>query len=270
MTATLNLLSHRLFILAAVLLFVGIATAAPPLPPNPCAQSSPEEMAKQAGVSLPPLPWHLSDIWWEFDKPIEHFMRLDIDVTIDRDVPSIYNLYISPCGIAKINNLQFYGGLQTNINGWASKESRQRVFRGKGAIFSRWSADKKTLIGLDHTRPAKDGLVESAGYEGEFASVRCPLAWGAGKYTYQIVKGDTEKVGDKTHTWFHCRIRDPQGIQHEIGSLRFEGDDFRFWRGTRRSSKCIPRRRFPSRESPRSRLLSAIRGSTVNRLPSER
>ena len=53
-------------------------------------------MAKQVGVSLPRLPWHLTDIWWDFDKPIDHFQRLDVDVTIDRNVPPIYNLYVSP------------------------------------------------------------------------------------------------------------------------------------------------------------------------------
>jgi hypothetical protein len=229
MIPPLNFPSLRLIAFISIFLFARIAAAESPPPPDPCAQPSPEEMAKQAGVTLPRLPWHLTDIWWDFDKPTEHFQRLEIDVTIDRDVPPTYNLYVSPCGIAEINHLEFYGGLQTNINGWPNKESRERVFPGKGAIFSRWSADKKTLIGLDHARPAADGLVESAGYEGEFASVRRPLAWGAGKYTYQIVKGETEKQGEKSHTWFLCRVRDPQGGQHEIGSLRFEGDDFSFW-----------------------------------------
>lgn len=227
MTATPKLLACRPLVLITVALSVVTATGA--APPDPCAQPSPEAMAKEAGVSLLPLPWHLTDIWWDFDKPTKHFQRLDIDVTIDRVVPSTYNLYISPCGIAKINDLQFYGGLQTNINGWATKDGRRRVFAGRGAIFSRWSGDKETPLGLDHVRPEKDGLVESAGYEGEFASVRRPLAWGAGKYTYEVVKSEIEKAGDKTNTWFRCRVRDPQGVQHEIGSLRFEGQEFRFW-----------------------------------------
>lgn len=114
-----------------------------------CRQPSPEEMAKAAGVTLPGIPWHVANIWWDFEKPVEHFTSLEMDVTVDRDVPSGYNLYISPCGIAQINGLQFYGGIQTNINGWAGKESRGRVHRGKGGIFSRWSGDKKTPIGLD-------------------------------------------------------------------------------------------------------------------------
>jgi hypothetical protein len=195
-----------------------------------CQQPSPEAMAAAAGVTLPQRPWHVANIWWDFEKPVDHFASLEVDVTIDRDVPSAYNLYISPCGIAKINGLQFYGGIQTNINGWANKESRERVFPGKGAIFSRWSGDKTTPIGLDHVRPAAaDCVVESAGYEGEFASVRRPFAWTKGTYTYSITKGKPEKVGDVACTWFDCRVRDAQGRTVEVGSLRFEGTDFTFW-----------------------------------------
>lgn len=195
-----------------------------------CKQPSPEDMAKAAGVTLPKSPWHVVNIWWDFEKPVEHFTSLEMDVTIDRDVPSDYNLYVSPCGIAKINGLQFYGGLQTNVNGWANKESRERVHPGKGAIFSRWSSDKKTPIGLDHVRTVgADCLVESAGYEGEFASVRRPFAWTKGTYTYSITKGASETVKGVDCTWFDCRVKDSQGAVQEVGSLRFEGTDFTFW-----------------------------------------
>lgn len=195
-----------------------------------CHQPSPEDMAKAAGVKLPGSPWHVANIWWDFLQPVEHFTSLEMEVTVDRDVPSDYNLYISPCGIAEINGLQFYGGIQTNINGWANKESRERVHRGKGGIFSRWSSDKTTPIGLDHVRTAaEDCLVESAGYEGEFASVRRPFAWTKGSYTWCVTKGMTEKVEGKDCTWFTCTIRDAGGSVHEVGSLRFEGTDFTFW-----------------------------------------
>ena len=197
---------------------------------DPAAQPSPEVMAKAAGVTLPKRPWHLANIWWDFTGTTEHFTSLAIDVTIDRDVPSTYNLYIAPVGVGYISGMQFYGGIQTNINGWPSKESRERVFPGKGAIFSRWSQDKKTPIGLEHVRTGgAGGLVESAGYEGEFASVRRPFAWTKGTYTYEIVKGETEQVDGHAHTWFHCRVKDARGEAYPVGSIRFEGEDFTFW-----------------------------------------
>ncbi len=179
---------------------------------------------------LPPLPWHLADVWWTFEKPTPHFESLDMEVTIDRDVATNINLYVSPCGIAQINGMDFYGGLQTAVNGWAGKESRERVHPGPGAIFSRWSHDKQTKIGLEHVRMAAGGLCESAGYEGEFCSVRRPLAWKRGTYTWSVVRGDLEMNATGTNTWFHCLVREhATGQTHYIGSLRFEGTDFTFW-----------------------------------------
>ena len=119
-------------------------------------------MAEKLDIPLPRLPWHLADVWWSFDKPTPGFESLSVDVTIDRDISDSYNLYIAPVGIAKINGLQFYGGLQTNVNGWASRKSRTRVHPGKGAIFSRWSHDLKQPIGLNHVRTVAGGLCESA------------------------------------------------------------------------------------------------------------
>lgn len=41
-----------------------------------------------------------------------------------------------------------------------------------GAIFSRWSTRSTPVVDLSFVRPAADGLVESAGYEGDFVSGR--------------------------------------------------------------------------------------------------
>ena len=208
----------------------GVGLAADSAPEDLCAQPSPEEMAKAAGVTLPKRPWHVANIWWDFEKPAEHFESLAIDVTIDRDVPATYNLYVSPCGLGKINGMQFYGGLQSNINGWASEADKTRLHPGKGAIFSRWSNDKTTPIGLHHVRTAgADCLVESAGYEGEFASVRRPFAWTKGTYTWQIVKAETETIDGQPHTWFRCEVKEASGAVFPVGSLRFEGSDFTLW-----------------------------------------
>lgn len=212
-----------------LLVFILLSTSA--IAEDPCLQPPPEEMAAAVGVTLPPRPWHLANIWWEFEKATEDFESLEIDVTVDRDVPESYNLYISPCGLAKINDLQFYGGIQSNINGWASKESRERVHSGKGVIFSRWSSDLKTPIGLDHVRiTSLDCLVESAGYEGEFASVRRPFKWKQGTYTWGITKQETVENEEGRATWFMCWILDNASDERiEVGSLRFEGENFTYW-----------------------------------------
>lgn len=192
---------------------------------------TPEKMAADLGIQLPKRPWHMADIYYELKDVTPHFDSLSVDVTIDRDIPSGICLYISPCGCNQINGMQFYGGFQTAVLGWPSKENHQRVGIGHGAIFSRWSNDKKTKIGLENVRMIDGGLCESAGYEGEFCSVRRPLAWHKGTYTYSIIRGDSEAGPTGTNTWFHCIVRDhAHDTLHSIGSLRFEGTDFTFWK----------------------------------------
>ena len=213
--------------LGVLAMTMGLAIAAEEIS---TAQPSPEEMAQKAGVKLPPLPWHMTDIWWQLETTTPGFERLDIDVTIDRDISDAYNLYIAPVGIARMNGMDFYGGLQTNINGWENKESRKRVHPGKGAIFSRWSSDKATPIGLNHVRMLEGGLCESAGYEGQFCSVRRVYPWTKGTYTYSIRKVEKEMIDGKPHTWFGCFVKSHKdGKETQVGSLRFEGEDFTFW-----------------------------------------
>lgn len=236
----------RNIILFTSFLFVATANAE-----DPCSQPPPEKMAAAVGVKLPSRPWHVANIWWNFEDTVKNFDSLEIDVSIDRDLPETYNLYISPCGVAKINGLQFYGGIQTNINGWPSKDNRVRVYSGRGAIFSRWSADLKTPIGLDHVRVAgSDCLVESAGYEGEFASVRRPFKWKKGTYTWSITRGKTIEHKGGRATWFTCWVKDlARDERLEVGSLRFEGEDFTFWA---RHSAFVEV--YSTREIPRSNI----------------
>lgn len=228
MVPGLTMISMQPLLTVAFLLLVPVVSRSAE---DPCEQPTPEAMAADVGIELPRRPWHVANIWWDLEKPVDQFVSLEMDVTIDRDVPETYNLYVSPCGIAKINGLQFYGGLQSNINGWASKESRKRVHPGRGAIFSRWSSDKTTPIGLEHARTAgEDCLVESAGYEGEFASVRRPFAWKKGTYTWSVSKGEAVDHKEGRGTWFTCRVKDhASGETQEIGSLLFEGEEFQFW-----------------------------------------
>ncbi len=195
-------------------------------PPPPHQHLSPEEMAAELGIRLPPRPWHMANIWWNFQRPTRNFEKLEVEFTIDQDIPDSYNLYVAPVGVAQINGIDFYGGLQTNVNGWASKTSRRRVHPGMGAIFSRWSRDKKSRLSLDHVRTVKGGLCESAAYEGSFCSVRLPFKWGKGSYVYSIEKG--KKEGDKT--WFDCRVLVKEtGKSIDVGGLLFEGTNFTFW-----------------------------------------
>ena len=65
-----------------------------------------------------PPPWHLVDIWWDMgeDQPFESYA---IDVTISADVPSSVNLYIAPIGLGQLSGIKFYGGIQTQADGYS-------------------------------------------------------------------------------------------------------------------------------------------------------
>lgn len=188
-----------------------------------------QQDAKNKGVTLPSLPWHLTDIWWHFQYPTQNFQRLDIDIHIDKPVPDDVNLYIAPLGLAQLNDIRCYGGLQTHIGGWADKTSRKLVRGGKGGIFSRWSKNNRP-IGLDYVEMYPGGFCESSGYEGEFCSVRRPYEWKAGNYTFSLVKEETIDFKNTPHTWFSLAIRSHQDkSEWKIGRLLFEGKDFVFW-----------------------------------------
>ena len=145
-----------------------------------------------AAKPLPRQPWHVADLWWDFAEATPHFESLDIDVTIDRDVSTNVNLYVAPCGLGELNGIRFYGGLQSNANGWTSKTDRERFFIGKGGIFSRWGHG---TLSVEQARGAEDSRFEAAGYEGDFVSVRRALVWSKGTYTWSLRACDVETVG---------------------------------------------------------------------------
>ena len=182
------------------------------------------KIAVEKNIKLPSLPWHMMQVIWNFKDSIPDFKRYDIDVTISNDVPETYNLYISVINSA-FNNAGFYGGIQTNINGWKNKEDRTRVHPGKGAIFSRWSVGKETPIGLEYVDKFEDGLCESAGYEGEFCSVRRPFKWTKGTYTVSLTKEETITHKNSPHTWVAMEVTNKKTNEvQKVGRLLFEGE----------------------------------------------
>lgn len=189
-----------------------------------------EAAAPAAAKPLPKLPWHMMNLWWEMPAT-EDFQSLDIDLRVKGEVdPSRLNLYIAPIGLGQLNGVNFYGGIQSNIGGYAvSPDSPTGAYhKGKGAIFSRWgNKDLDTTF----VRAASDGLVEAAGYEGDFASGRRPYAWGEGAYTYSLRKLTYEKDQDgKEWTWVGAFVTDKATGQFTfISSLKFPGRKLAFW-----------------------------------------
>jgi len=188
---------------------------------NSCGQATKKQVET---TELPPIPWHTINISWIFQNPNSDIDRLDMVVTIDRDVPTNYSLYISPFN-ATFNAIQFYAGIQTRIGGWKTKLDHTIVSAEKGGIFSRWSSSPNVPISVDYVDMFPDGFCESAGYEGEFCSVRRPFIWTKGTYTLSLIKNETVIFKEKPHTWVSYEITDESNDKvYKIGRLLFEGD----------------------------------------------
>jgi hypothetical protein len=165
-----------------------------------------------------PMPWHLVDTWWDIGQQ-QPFESLAVDVTISDDVPSSVNLYIAPIGLGHLSKTPFYGGIQTQADGYTKKDRKLRTI-GPGFLFSMWGER-----GHDAIRPADGGFCQSSGHEGDFVSVRRPYAWKKGKYTYRLTRMDREVVDGKPCTWVEAFVYSHQKDEHVfVGALRFKGE----------------------------------------------
>jgi hypothetical protein len=161
------------------------------------------------------MPWHLVDLWWDLGSEVP-FESYSVDVTISDDVPDSCNLYIAPIGLGHLNKTPFYGGIQTQADGYTKADRRLRKI-GPGFLMSMWGERS-----LDAIRPAQGGLCQSSGHEGDFVSIRRPYKWNKGMYTYRIVKMDRELVDGKPATWVGAFVYSHEKDEHIfVGALRF-------------------------------------------------
>ncbi len=166
-----------------------------------------------------PTPWHLIDIWWNLGEG-RAFESYSIDVTIDSDVPADVRLYIAPIGLGHLNKTAFYGGLQTQSDGYTKSDRKLRGI-GRGLLMSMWGERSHDAI-----RPADGGFYQSSGHEGDFVSVRRPYAWTKGTHTYKIVRMDKEIVDGKPCTWVGAFVYSHDKDENIfIGALRFPGEN---------------------------------------------
>lgn len=164
------------------------------------------------------MPWHLVDIWWDIGKDIP-FESYSIDVTIKDPVPADVNLYIAPIGLGHLNRIAFYGGVQTQADGYTKRDRRLRKI-GPGFLMSMWGERSHDAI-----RPAVGGFCQSSGHEGDFVSVRRAYQWTPGRYTYRIVRMDREQVADKGCTWVGAFVYSHAKDENVfVGALRFPAD----------------------------------------------
>ena len=190
------------------------------------------------------MPWHLADLWWDLgaDAPFESY---SLDCTIEGELPADSNLYVAPIGLGHLGGSAFYGGIQTNCDGYTKAEPRLRKL-GPGFLMSMWGERS-----LDAIRPSIGGFCQSSGHEGDFVSVRRPYAWKSGTYTYRIVRMDKEIIDGKPRTWVGAFVYSHELDEHVfIGALRFPGENLVLSRKLA-SFVEVYGRRIPASEIPR-------------------
>ena len=217
-----------------------------------------EAPAQGSKSDFPPPPWHLVDLWWDLghDAPFESY---SLDVEISDDVPSTTNLYIAPVGLGHLSGTAFYGGIQTQVDGYTKRDQSLRKI-GPGFIFSMWGQRS-----LDAIRPSLGGFCQSSGHEGDFVSVRRPCAWKKGKYTYKLVKMDREEIDGQPVTWVGAFVYSHAKDENVfVGALRFKGDKLVLARQVA-SFVEIYGQRIPLREIPK--LVVTFSNPRVNGQP---
>ena len=174
---------------------------------------------QDAEKTYAPMPWHLVDTWWDIGKEMP-FESLAVDVTISDDVPSSVNLYIAPIGLGHLSKTPFYGGIQTNADGYTRRDHNLRQI-GPGFLFSMWGERSESAI-----RPADGGFFQSSGHEGDFVSVRRAFGWKKGKYTYRLSRMDQQTIDGKPYTWIGAFVYSHENDENLfVWRSRFKGEN---------------------------------------------
>jgi hypothetical protein len=184
-------------------------------------------------------------VYWDLaeDQP---FQSYSVDVTLSDDVPESVNLYVAPIGLGILSGTQFYGGLQTQVDGNTKADPTLRKI-GRGFLFSMWGERSVEAI-----RPGEGGYWQSSGHEGDFVSVRRAFAWTKGAYTYRLVRMDEGERDGKPLTWVAAFVESHATGEHVyVGALRFPGRDLTLGKRNLASFVEIYGRAIPVERIPR-------------------
>ena len=169
-------------------------------------------------------PWHIIDIEYYLDTDYV-FNSYSIDLNILTSIPDESYLYIAPFGSGYLNDVLFYGGIQTHSGGYKNphhnEEKTNYTEIGRAMIFSRWEERSPDAIFMD-----SNGVCESSGYEGDFISVRNGLKWTTGKYTFKIEKTNQKTTIDFVdHSIVEMTVYEHKTKKtYSCGALAFPGD----------------------------------------------
>jgi hypothetical protein len=163
-----------------------------------------------------PLPWHLMDVWYQYPRPVR-FQALRVVLTVEAAPAETDHLFLAAL-YGHLGSAAFYFGLQTDLH-----DHRSHRDAGRGILFSRWGPGNEADV-----RPGAGGwsaiLDHARSGEGDFAGVRLPHPWQAGRYEFRLLRRPAE---DGRGLWADLLVFDARlGRWLDAGGLRFgEGGD---------------------------------------------
>jgi hypothetical protein len=167
-------------------------------------------LALPAARAWAPMPWALATIWWDFPAESGPFHSLSLDMDVAGEEIGERRLYFAIVGAEQIDDAPLYAGLQSGGN---LADGRP----GHIAIFSRWNERSRDAIRL-----APGSYGQSAGYEGDFISVRQPVPWHQGRYRVSLL-AEPPPAGDP-RPWVRMEVLElASGHSWQVGALRFPG-----------------------------------------------
>jgi hypothetical protein len=179
---------------------------------------------KYLGDFIMTPPWHIVDVEFYLDTDYV-FNSYSVDLNILTPIPNDTYLYIAPFGSGYINDILYYGGIQTHTGGYKNPNhnNEKTAFTeiGRAMIFSRWDERSPEAIFMDSS-----GVCESSGYEGDFVSVRNALNWTTGKYTFKIEKlNNYTNINSVKHSIVQMTVYEHKTKKtFNCGALAFPGD----------------------------------------------
>jgi hypothetical protein len=167
-------------------------------------------VGQPAARAWAPMPWALATIWWDFPPETGAFHSLSMDMDVAGEAIGERRLYFAIIGSEQIDGAGLYAGLQSGgklPNGGA----------GHLGIFSRWNERSPEAV-----RVVPGGYYESAGYEGDFVSVRHPVPWQQGRYRLSLIAEPPQPADPRP--WVHMEVLElASGKSWQVGALRFPG-----------------------------------------------
>jgi len=133
-------------------------------------------------VLISDSPWGFYSIQWTYESNLIDIQRIDVPITIHEDVPDEYQLFVQIAQGSTTDDIDFYGGIQTNL-----------MDKGNGAVFSRWAKNdgmsNAEKLGISDISDYQ--FYEIDDYEGSFCSVRRKCAFDKGSYNMSFIKKGT-------------------------------------------------------------------------------